>query len=160
NNIESFKLFHYGSYESRFISNMAKKYGIPSDVQEKLSVNCINVLSLIYYHVYMPVYSNDLKSVATFFGFKWSAEGASGLQSIAWRTEWESSRNNAIKDTLISYNREDCQALRVVADALRSIASKTLISESCSGTVVQAEDLKREHPYGFGRNEFFFPELN
>jgi predicted RecB family nuclease len=157
--LKRFTLFHYGGYESRFISSMGKKYGIQSAVQERLEANCINILSLFYAHVYLPVYSNDLKSVARFLGFKWSAEGASGIQSIAWRTEWERSHNNAIKGTLISYNREDCQALRVVTDALRSIASKTPTFGSCIGTVIQAEDLKREHPYGFGRNEFFFPEL-
>ncbi len=157
---ETFTLFHYGSYESRFISSMGKKYGIPSVLQEKLEANCINLLSLIYAHVYLPVYSNDLKSVARFLGFKWSAEGASGIQSIVWRTEWESSRSNVIKSRLISYNQEDCQALRVVTDALRSIATKPQASEGCIGTVIQADDLKREHPYGFGRNEFFFPELD
>ena len=45
---ETFTLFHYGSYESRFISSMGKKYGIPSVLQEKLEANCINLLSLIY----------------------------------------------------------------------------------------------------------------
>jgi predicted RecB family nuclease len=158
--LETFTLFHYGGYESRFISSMGKKYGIQSTVQERLEANCLNILSLVYAHVYLPIYSNDLKSVARFLGFKWSAEGASGIQSIAWRTEWERSRNNSIKSMLICYNRDDCQALRVVTDALRSIASKTPTSASCIGTVIQAENLKREHPYGFGRNEFFFPELD
>src|SRR5262249_40207677 len=41
----TFTLFHYGSYESRFISSMGKKYGIQSAVQEKLEANCVNILS-------------------------------------------------------------------------------------------------------------------
>ena len=154
-----FTVFHYGSYESRFISSMGKKYGIPPSLQEKLDANCINALSKLYAHVYLPVYSNDLKSVATFLGFKWSADDASGIQSIAWRSEWEKSHSQIIKNKLISYNQEDCQALRIVTDVLRSIASRTLAPGSRIGGVVQAEDLKRENPYGFGRNEFFFPEL-
>ena len=79
--LEAFTLFHYGSYESRFISSMGKKYGIPSAVQEKLAANCVNILSLFYAHVYLPIYSNDLKSVANFLGFKWSHEEVSGIQS-------------------------------------------------------------------------------
>jgi predicted RecB family nuclease len=157
--LEDFTLFHYGSYESRFISSMGKKYGIPSSLQEKLEANCINTLSKLYAQVYLPIYSNDLKSAATFLGFRWSAENASGIQSIVWRSEWERSRSDALKRKLISYNQEDCQALRIVTDTLRSIASKTQVSRSYIGSVIQAEDLKREHPYGFGRNEFFFPEL-
>jgi len=155
----TFTLFHYGSYESRFISSMGKKYGIPSSLREKLDASCINALAKLYAHVYAPVYSNGLKSVATLLGFKWSAEDASGVQSIAWRSEWERTRSQAIKDKLISYNQEDCKALRIVTDNLYSIACNTLASGSRIGSVIQAEDLKREHPYGFGRHEFFFPEL-
>lgn len=154
-----FALFHYGNYESRFIVNMAKKYGIPSALQEKLEASCTNTLSKLYAHVYLPVFSNDLKSVATLLGFKWSADGASGIQSIAWRAEWEKTHSDSIKNKLLSYNQEDCQALRLVTNALRSIASNTLACGSGIGSVTQAEDLKRENPYGFGRNPFFFPEL-
>lgn len=154
-----FSLFHYGSYESRFVSGMGKKHGIPSFIKEKLETNCINVLSKVYAHVYLPVYSNDLKTIATFLGFKWSTEGASGIQSIAWRTEWERTRSHAIKSRLIAYNQEDCQALRIVTDALRLFASTPVAPGSGIGNVIQADDLKRQHPYGFGRNEFYFPEL-
>ena len=155
-----FALSHYGSYETRFISNMAKKDGIPPAILERLEGSCTNVLSKLYAHVYLPVYSNDLKSVATFLGFKWSAEGASGIQSIAWRAEWENGQSDTIKRKLLSYNQEDCQALRLVSDTLRLIASNKLAAGSGMGSITQAEDLKREHPYGFGRNAFFFPELD
>ena len=49
--------------------------------------------------------------------------------------------------------------MRVVTDTLRSIANKTLTAGSSIENVTQADEMKREHPYGFGRNEFFFPEL-
>ena len=47
--------------------------------------------------VFFPTYANDLQSVAEFLGFQWSAPDASGLQSIVWRTEWECSRSEKVK---------------------------------------------------------------
>ena len=155
--ISTFSLFHYGSYETRFLTSMASQYGISPELRERLGLNSVNVLSILYTHVYFPIHSNSLKSVATFLGFKWSTDGASGLQSIAWRCLWEKTRDEALKQKLISYNYDDCQALHVVTAALDSIAGNAP-TDSAFGSVSHAEDLKREHPYGFGRNEFFFPE--
>ena len=158
--LEDFSLFHYGSYESRFISRMSKKYGIQSTVTEKLRLSSTNVLSKLYAHVYLPIYTNDLKTVASFLGFKWTEEGASGLQSVVWRNKWERTRNHSFKQKLIQYNKDDCRALRLVTETLRSIAANKGDSKCRDGAVIQADDLKREHPYGFGRNPFFFPAFD
>jgi hypothetical protein len=152
-----FSLYYYGSYETRSLERMANQYGLPSGLREKLNVNSVNVLSLLYKHVYLPIHSNSLKSVAAFLGFQWSVEGASGLQSIAWGWEWEKTKDDALKDRLVSYNHDDCQALRIVTEALDSLA-ENIASPPAFGTTSSADDLKRVHPYGYGRNPFFFPE--
>jgi predicted RecB family nuclease len=92
-----YSLYHYGSYESRFIAKMEKLYGIPAPLKEAICANSINVLSRLYAHVYLPTYSNDLKSVATFLGYRWSTEGATGIQSIVWRHRWEATRRDDLK---------------------------------------------------------------
>src|SRR5271165_4764023 len=47
------------------------------------------VLSLIYANTYFPTYTNELKEIATHLQFKWSILGATGLNSIIWRAQWE-----------------------------------------------------------------------
>ena len=53
-----------------------------------------------------------------FLGASWTAPDASGLQSLVWRYRWEMAGEAAYKQKLISYNAEDCQALRILTEKL------------------------------------------
>ena len=53
-----------------------------------------------------------------FLGASWTEPDASGLRSLVWRYRWETGREEAYKQKLISYNAEDCEALRILADEL------------------------------------------
>lgn len=90
----NFKLFHYGSYERKFLKRMRNK------IEEKYSClideilkHSVNILSVIYSHVYFPTYSNELKDIGSYIGFKWTDANASGIQSLVWRKRWEMSRD-------------------------------------------------------------------
>ena len=140
---------------------MAKRYGGDPTLIEKLRGSCTNVLSLIYGHVYFPTYSNGLKSVASCLGFQWSEEDASGLKSVVWRHQWEACREELTKDKLLTYNREDCLALKTVSEALSAICE----SQSVPGaerplSTVDADQLARGWPNNYKRNDFYFPELD
>jgi predicted RecB family nuclease len=58
-------IYHYGSYESRTIAKLAKKYA--TDV-ESLAKRLVNIHKQIYGKIYFPAYSNRLKAVAGFLG--------------------------------------------------------------------------------------------
>jgi len=116
-------LLHYGSFETAFFRKMIKRYGAlttNSPVDRAVS-SAVNVLALIFANVYFPTYSNGLKDVAGFLGFNWSDPESSGLQSIVWRQQWEASRDPRVAEKLITYNQEDCEALRLVVSALSAI---------------------------------------
>ena len=76
----------------------------------------MNLLSLVFARIYFPTFSNGLKEIAAFLGFQWSGSPVSGLEAIAWRHLWESSADSKVKQELIDYNRQDCEALEVVAN--------------------------------------------
>ena len=100
-----FVLFHYGKYDSQYLSEMERRYGCESATSEQLRKSVVNVLSLIYGKIYFPTYSNTLKEIAAFAGFKWTDAKASGPQSILWRKRWELTRENGDKEILLQYNR-------------------------------------------------------
>ena len=108
-------IYHYGSYEVRAIESLAKRFG--TDVK-CLSKRLVNLNSQVYGKVYFPVRSNSLKALGKFLGASWTAPDASGLQSVVWRYRWEMAGEAAYKQKLISYNAEDCQALRILTDKL------------------------------------------
>jgi predicted RecB family nuclease len=112
---DDFTLVHYGSYETAFIKRMAKASGQKSAVARVLA-RSINLLSIIHAHVYFPVHSNGLKAIGNYLGCAWTDPEASGLKSIVLRARWETGRDEALRHELETYNREDCMALKRVAE--------------------------------------------
>jgi predicted RecB family nuclease len=110
-------LYTYGSYEADFLRRMGKATGQEEEVTRVLA-RTFNVLSVIHPHVYFPVYSNGLKDIAGHLGFAWSEPDASGVQSVVWRRRWEETGSAGLKVKLITYNIEDCIALRKVTEFL------------------------------------------
>jgi predicted RecB family nuclease len=113
------RLYCYGTYERTFLKRMRKAAPRKGPVDRVLA-GLVNVLSVVYAHAYFPCHSNGLKDVAGCLGCSWSDPQASGLQSIVWRKGWEASRADEWKDRLVTYNREDCSALRRVTEFLHA----------------------------------------
>ncbi len=158
--ITDYALFHYGSYETKFLKQMGSIYGGKQELLEIIRSRCFNVLSAIYGRIYFPTYSNDLKSIASFLGFKWSEIDASGLQSIKWRAQWDQSRTEVLKQKLTTYNREDCLALQTVLNTCEKIANDPL-STLTSCPIKLTDEIKVDKPRGiFKRNNFVYPELD
>ena len=118
---------------------------------DQLFATALNLVSVIHGSVYFPTYSNGLKDVANYLGFKWSRPAMSGLLSTMWRTEWESTDDPKLKDQLLAYNADDCEAAQRVADTLNQIC------QNRGANIVQVDSLKREYPQRFGATEFALP---
>jgi predicted RecB family nuclease len=118
---ENFVVFCYGSYERTFLKRMRETANRKKPVDRVLAA-LVNALSVVYSHIYFPTYSNSLKIVGGYLGCTWNDPRASGIQSIAWRKQWEASRDNQLKQKLTEYNQEDCAALRRVSDFISGIA--------------------------------------
>ena len=111
-------IYHYGSYEPKGLERIAKKYDLDCD---SIKRQLVNVNSFIFGKVYFPTRSNTLKDLGRFVGANWSFSDASGLQSVVWRFQWETSKDCTLKDKILAYNLEDCQALRFLVTELRNI---------------------------------------
>jgi predicted RecB family nuclease len=161
--IEDPLLMHYGSYETAFLKRMNGRYGgvdeNPARV-ERLISESVNLLSVIYAQVYFPTYSNGLKEIAQYLGFRWSDSEASGLSSLIWRSKWESSEDPGLKQKLITYNAEDCEALeRATATIAQLCRRGNESAKPRDDDVVHTDSLKRKSSYRFGENCFALPEL-
>jgi predicted RecB family nuclease len=66
-----FTLFHYGSYESRYLRKMSKHidHRVNQQTERILNSSC-NLLSFLYSNIYFHTYTNGLKEIAKFIGFK------------------------------------------------------------------------------------------
>lgn len=140
-------LLHYGSFEKTFLKKMCERHGGPPEpsVAATAIASSTNLLAVIYAQIYFPAYSNGLKEIAHFLGFKWTDLSASGLLSIAWRSRWEESQDAGLRDRLIAYNANDCEALSLLARTIALLLAPE-VPTGKPGTlpeVVHAEDLGR-----------------
>jgi hypothetical protein len=110
-------VYHYGSYEKKAFATLAKRHGSGGGMSDRL----VNVASCVYGKVYFPVLSNGLKSLGRFLGAAWTDPQASGVQSLVWRHGWEMTREEQFRQSLLQYNREDCEAVRLLVDRLDRI---------------------------------------
>ena len=163
---DDFTIIHYGSYEKSFLKRMQKTTEWKAAVTRALA-RSVNLLSIIYSHVYFPVHSNSLKTLGGYLGYSWSDPHASGLKSIVLRNRWEKSRDATLRRELETYNREDCLALRRVAELVDLIGAESSRDGSsapidCGGyDVVSAADINpiMSRPE-FCRAGFVLPDLD
>ena len=120
---KDFSLFHFGSYERRFLKRMQGSERGKSPVEQLIS-NCCDILSIIRSNIYFPVYSNGLKDIGRHLGCSWTDPESSGIQSLVWRRKWEQTHDELYKEKLIAYNQEDCSALRRITDHIEAIGLK------------------------------------
>ena len=121
--VEQPVLIHYGSYEKTFLKEMKERHGEPpeeSTVAKSMQAS-VNLLLHNFAQIYFPGISNGLKDTAGTLGFKWGEAGASGLNAIAWRCQWEELRQVIFKERLIAYNAQDCEALGLVTNRITPV---------------------------------------
>ena len=158
-------VFHYGNYETVAIKKVIGRS--PPEKQEALQAvlaRLVNVLSVVHRHVYFPTYSNTLKDIGKIVGHQWSNPDASGIQSLVWRERWERTHDPAMKEELLTYNKEDCAALKQVCDfiAYAEKARPGQIADNCNvPNVMQTSELPKppsKWPV-YGRPSFVLSDL-
>ncbi len=122
--LDSFQAYCYGSYESANLKRWADS-AVGKSVCDLLLPQLTNILGVIYRHLYLPTHSNGLKDIASALGYAWRTPNASGALSVLWRRHWERCRTSSHKQRLVEYNADDCSALSMVTEVIRSIDSDT-----------------------------------
>ena len=124
----------------------------PDDLPTPATTPRRNLLSVMFNHIYFPTYSNRLKDLAGWLGFKWSTINASGTQAITWRQDWERSAEAETKQQLIAYNSDDCAACEFVAQAVSrccSNGSDVNLMDGSTLAIASADNIKsRESVWG------------
>jgi predicted RecB family nuclease len=163
---QDFRVFAYGGYERAFLTRMRKRAMRKAPVDRVLKA-LVNILSLLYSHFYVPTYSNGLKDVGARLGSSWTERSASGIQSLVWRMRWETTHSEEWKQKLITYNLEDCAALKRVSEFLRTLFAKPVsatspLSQAGNGPAVTwVEELDRLGTVKRRENiEFFHPDFH
>jgi predicted RecB family nuclease len=149
--LEDPQIIHFGSYETNFLKRMKERYPAllpnPEFVDELLS-HSTNLLSPIFGSIYFPTFTNGLKDIAQYLGFKWSNPEASGAIAAIWRSYWDLSFEGSIKSELLRYNIEDCRAAEVVDSAVQQICGVQDVGSSVSFVNVSTLEVPYQRTFG------------
>ena len=156
--IGDYTMYHYSSFESRALRHFRQRTNsaLSDEVDSRLGKS-VNVLTLLSRNVYPPTYSNGLKDVAAFLGFKWSSDGLSGPESIVLWQKWELDGLETYKSTLMQYNLDDCAALKATKDWLVDVARR--LAEGCEGPR-KASDVQSTSFHKWGKPHFEMEDLD
>ncbi|MGH9709825.1 MAG: ribonuclease H-like domain-containing protein, partial [Candidatus Acidiferrales bacterium] len=82
----------------------------------------VDLLPLVKQNVVIPSRGYGLKRIAPFIGIKYSVADPGGAQSIVWFQTYQKDQGNQnILEILLTYNKEDCLAMKQVEDWLRNL---------------------------------------
>ena len=136
NQMPDFRVLHYGGYETVALKRM--KARLPECNIHKIDAileRATNVLSVVHPHIYLPTYSNSLKEIGRFLGFERKHEGATGLQTIVWRKNWETTGDPELKARLLQYNQDDCRELKRICELISQLtgpaSSEAAAAQAC-----------------------------
>jgi len=159
---KDYRVFHYGDYDSTAIKRIAAS--MPLDAQERFNSilqKSVNILSVVFPHVYFPSYSNGLKAISPLVCSDSEPSTITGLDSIIWRMNWESSNEPHLKEQLLEYNRTDCYALKRVSEFIaRRVSTRTEPSGDAIVTnMVDEQMFARQRWELFKKKPYAIPEL-
>jgi hypothetical protein len=129
-------IYHYGNYEIKAITELGKRYEVDTEITIK---RFTNINSYIYGKVYFPTFSNRLKEIGTIIGALWKSPNPSGIQSLAWRHEWEKTEHSEPKKNLLAYNESDCFALKLLTEKI----SEIIIRKGSDPEIVIADKIQK-----------------
>ena len=159
--LENPQIIHFGSYETNFLKRMKERYPtlLPSPVfvDELLSYSC-NLLSLMFGTIYFPTFTNSLKDIAQYLGFRWTNSEASGAIAPLWRLYWDLSFDELVKSELVRYNIEDCRAAEVVDSAIQQICGTKNVG--CPVSFVNVSTLEVPYQRTFGPFSGALPDFS
>jgi len=112
-------IYHYGWFEQEVVGRFGAKYGISELAKDALERNMIDILFAMRPAVLFPLTFYSLKDVASYLGFSWRAEDASGANSVLWMEEYMKTKDKKIKKKILEYNEDDVRATYVLQKWLR-----------------------------------------
>ena len=119
--LADFQVYHYSAYEKTFLRRLNERYGCDKKLFESFLERCIDLFyGAVDRCTDWPSHSYSIKLVSKCLGFKYSEAEPGGIKAALWYRDYlkDPKGNLALKDEIIKYNREDCEAMILLKDWL------------------------------------------
>ena len=127
------QVVHYSPYERTEYRKLVARYpevASPEEIEALFTPpRALDLfVDVIRPHSEWPTHDFSIKSLAKHCGFQWRDADPSGASSIEWFDRWVRSGDPRLRQRLLTYNEDDCRAMRVVLDAVKTLPVKPGVS--------------------------------
>ncbi len=106
-----YTIYHYATYEASRLEILGKRYGDTDNaVLKHFRSRLVDLKEAAREHAVYPLYFYSLKNICKFLGFSWTSEVQNGRASITAYESWLSTKDHAILEDIVRYNRDDVRA--------------------------------------------------
>jgi len=115
-----YHMYHYAPYEKVQLKALFEKYSCDEDLFNEFFDNSTDLYREVDRHTEWPSHSYSIKTVSKLLGFKYSEADPGGLKAAKWYVDYAENPadNISLKERILQYNREDCEAMIVLKDWL------------------------------------------
>ncbi len=114
-------IYHWHNYEHWHIKRLAERYSLTQDVEALVLPHMIDLHRMATKAFAFPTFTNGLKDVAHYLGFKWRHDDINALDAIAYYFKYQTNPD-AYREKIqavIDYNEDDCRATKRIRDWLQ-----------------------------------------
>lgn len=119
-------LYYYSPYERVTLRALSAKHpGVCTEADVERLFASPDAMDLYHQavrpHTEWPTSDFSIKTLASYLGFAWRDPHPSGAASIRWFADYLETRDPRERQRILDYNEDDCRAMRVLLDALRTL---------------------------------------
>jgi len=118
-------LYVYSAYERTTYRKLQQRYPevcSADDVEALFAQDwTVDLYAVVRSFTEWPTWDQSIKTLAKYLGFKWRDATPSGAESIEWYDRFVRTGDRALLQRILEYNEDDCRAMLVLLEAVRSI---------------------------------------
>ena len=117
---KDYVLYHWHNYEKWHLKRLAERHDLTEEAGALIFPHMVDLHRVATSAFVFPTYSNGLKDVAAFIGYRWRHDDINALDAIAYylRYQQDPAGYREKMDAVVDYNEDDCQATKRVKDWL------------------------------------------
>ena len=118
--LDDYVIYHWGMYERVRMKAMMERHSMYGEYQMLRRDTMIDLLKVATNAFAFPTYTNSIKDVAKWMGFKWRHDNVSATSAMEMYARYadDPEAGRAGMKLVLDYNEDDCIATRVVKDWL------------------------------------------
>lgn len=124
---DDYIIYHWHNYERWHMKRLSERHNLAGDADALVFPRMVDLHGMATRAFAFPTYTNGLKDIASFLGFKWRHDDVNALDAIAYYLKYQTDPAELREkmEAVVDYNEDDCRATEMIKDWLDRQTKKT-----------------------------------